>query len=243
MTTTEPCQHIWNAHRQCQWCHRMQKDIDYEEGMAGLRRLFETVAPQCNPMNTLSGLVSQIDNYIAGFIRGDKWTIEKWREEYKLLMDQNDDHVAELNRRGSALQRIALLGDTMSEVHYKAFDTGPGKPLVNGWRVAEAMREVANDVIGNDPICDSCGGEGQVQLTDEGGNRMWWACPACQPDRSEPNELPDMVSGTEAECPWCHLVHDIPSVVGIRVIDCECGHRFEVEKTIVFTSRPMEHRK
>lgn len=26
----EPCQHIFNAHRQCQWCHRMQSDIDAE---------------------------------------------------------------------------------------------------------------------------------------------------------------------------------------------------------------------
>lgn len=154
-------------------------DRDHRNGARALRSLLKTVAPQIEPFDTLEGMVSQIDNYIAGFIRGDNWTIEKWREEYKLLMDASGDHVAELNRRGTALQRIALLGDTMSEVHYKAFDTGPGQPLVNGWRVAEKMREVANDVIGTEPICDSCGGEGQVQLTDEGGNRMWWSCPAC----------------------------------------------------------------
>lgn len=22
------CKHIWNAHRQCQWCHSMQRDVD-----------------------------------------------------------------------------------------------------------------------------------------------------------------------------------------------------------------------
>lgn len=22
------CKHLWNAHRQCQWCHSMQRDVD-----------------------------------------------------------------------------------------------------------------------------------------------------------------------------------------------------------------------
>jgi hypothetical protein len=89
-----------------------------------------------------------------------------------------DDHY---KRCVKALQQIALLGDTMSEEHYKRFNTGPGQPIANGWRVAEAMREIANDVVGNIPICESCDGEGQVQLADEGGNQMWWACPTCRP--------------------------------------------------------------
>jgi hypothetical protein len=80
-----------------------------------------------------------------------------------------------------ALQQIALLGDTMSDVHYKRFNTGPGQPIANGWRVAEAMREIANDAVGNVPLCESCDGEGQVQLADEGGNKGWWACPTCRP--------------------------------------------------------------
>ena len=225
-------------------------DRDYEDGMKALRHLLATVAPQIEPFETLQGMVSQIDNYIAGFLRGDKWTIEKWREEYKLLMDQNDDHVAELNRRGHALQRIALLGDTMSEVHHKAFDTGPGQPIANGWRVAEAMREVANDVIGTEPICDSCGGEGQVQLTDEGGNRTRLPCPACRPLEqvqtmaAEPRELPERVEGNEPECPWCHMVQEMPVwVEKYHTFDCECGGRFQSEKETVLVSRPMEFRK
>jgi hypothetical protein len=48
----------------------------------------------------------------------------------------------------SALQQIALLGDTMSEEHHRRFNTGPGQPIANGWRVAEAMREIANDAVG-----------------------------------------------------------------------------------------------
>lgn len=111
----------------------------------------------------------------------DKWTIDKWREEYRQLLSTCEDHVVERNRLTNALQRIAQLSDTMSNVHYKAFDTGPGQPVVNGWRVAEKMREVALDAIGNEVVCQACDGEGQVQLTDEGGNRMWWPCPTCRP--------------------------------------------------------------
>ena len=62
----EQCQHIFNAHRQCQWCHRMQKDIDYEDGSRDLRDLLKLVAPQIEPLDSLSGMVSQINNFIAG---------------------------------------------------------------------------------------------------------------------------------------------------------------------------------
>lgn len=124
----------------------------------------------------VAALCCEVENLYGG-IHGDQWSVDQWREEYRQLLSVCEEHVAELNRRGTALQRIAMLADTMSPVHY----TGPGQPVVNGWRVAEAMREVAIDVIGTEPTCDSCGGEGQVQLADEGGNRMWWSCPACNP--------------------------------------------------------------
>jgi hypothetical protein len=48
-----------------------------------------------------------------------------------------------------ALQQIAMLGDTMSKEHFERFGTGPGMPIANGWRVAEAMREIANDTVGS----------------------------------------------------------------------------------------------
>lgn len=90
-------------------------------------------------------------------------------------------------------------------------------------------------------ICESRGGEGQIKIEDKCGDLLWWACPTCRPET--PSELPEAVAGTEAECPFCHLVHDLPEIVGLRVVDCECGGRFEVEKTIVFSSRPLEIRK
>jgi hypothetical protein len=62
----EPCNHIWNAHRQCQWCHRDKNEVDYEDGKAYLVRLLGIVAQQCEPLDTLTGLVSQLDNYITG---------------------------------------------------------------------------------------------------------------------------------------------------------------------------------
>jgi hypothetical protein len=54
-----------------------------------------------------------------------------------------------------ALQRIALLADTGSDAHkeefasyYAAYD----KP--SGWRVVERMRDIANDVVGNERITE-----------------------------------------------------------------------------------------
>lgn len=55
--------------------------------------------------------------------------------------------------------------------------------------------------------------------------------------------LPEAVTGNEAECPFCHLVHDVPEVVGFLIVDCECGGRFEVQKMIVFASKPLEIRR
>lgn len=52
-----------------------------------------------------------------------------------------------------ALQKIALLADPGSDEHkrefsrYYAMDDKP-----SGWRVAESMREIANDLVGNVPL-------------------------------------------------------------------------------------------
>lgn len=62
----EPCQHIWSAHQQCQWCHRSRKDIDYEDSFRDARDLLLIVSPDVTPLDSLSGIVSQLNNYIAG---------------------------------------------------------------------------------------------------------------------------------------------------------------------------------
>jgi hypothetical protein len=62
--------------------------------------------------------------------------------------------IKERDRLRATLQRIALLGDNMSDVHHEAFGTGPGQPIANGWRVAEMMREAANDVVGSLPLLE-----------------------------------------------------------------------------------------
>jgi len=49
-----------------------------------------------------------------------------------------------------ALQKIAQLADTGSRAHQERFcPNGDGDGIANGWRVAEAMREIANDVVGS----------------------------------------------------------------------------------------------
>jgi len=91
-------------------------------------------------------------------------------------------------RCADALRKIAVLGDTMSPEHHAAFNTGPGQPIANGWRVAEKMREIANDAIG---ICDEhcfCGGSGAVKV----GEDEYADCPCVIQSikaRCEANEL------------------------------------------------------
>jgi hypothetical protein len=49
----------------------------------------------------------------------------------------------------SALQQIALLADTGSREHKERFgESCKFDGVSNGWRVAEAMREIANDTVG-----------------------------------------------------------------------------------------------
>jgi hypothetical protein len=57
------------------------------------------------------------------------------------------------DRMRRALQLIAQLADTKSRAHKERFQpNGEGDGIANGWRVAEAMREIANDVIGHERI-------------------------------------------------------------------------------------------
>lgn len=49
-----------------------------------------------------------------------------------------------------ALQQITQLADTGSRAHKERFcPNGEGDGIANGWRVAEAMREISNDVVGS----------------------------------------------------------------------------------------------
>lgn len=49
-----------------------------------------------------------------------------------------------------ALQQIAQLADTGSKSHKDRFQpNGEGDGIANGWRVAEAMRDISNDVVGS----------------------------------------------------------------------------------------------
>jgi hypothetical protein len=57
------------------------------------------------------------------------------------------------DRMRRALQLIAQLADTKSRAHKERFQpNGEGDGIANGWRVAEAMREIANDVVGHEQI-------------------------------------------------------------------------------------------
>ena len=61
----------------------------------------------------------------------------------------------------TALQQIAQLADTGSRAHKERFQpNGEGDGVANGWRVAEAMREIANDVVGSVSLPKSLFAEG-----------------------------------------------------------------------------------
>jgi hypothetical protein len=48
-----------------------------------------------------------------------------------------------------ALQQIAMLAETGSKEHKERFDPDGPNGIPTGWRVAEAMREIAKDLVGS----------------------------------------------------------------------------------------------
>lgn len=115
---------------------------DYNEALDYLTRLFKSCAPQCEPFNNLSGLATQIDNYIAG---RDERIAELERD-----FEQIDEAVAEVycnitNGRFSKANTdpLAIL-DVVQELEEKQNES---------WkqRIAELERSI-------DSISESCGG-------------------------------------------------------------------------------------
>jgi hypothetical protein len=71
------------------------------------------------------------------------------RIEQQQQQPSESEPVIDHRRCVEALQQISQLGDTDSKVHKERFcPNGEGDGIANGWRVAEAMREVANSVVG-----------------------------------------------------------------------------------------------
>jgi hypothetical protein len=60
------CPHGNYTDGKCKDCtiERLTKELDEAVGYA--TRLFHTVAPQCKPLPNISGLLTQLDNYIVG---------------------------------------------------------------------------------------------------------------------------------------------------------------------------------
>lgn len=67
------------------------------------------------------------------------------------------DVIKERDRLRQTLQRIALLADCGSDQHKKEYAAHYALNSVapSGWRVAEDMRQLANDVVGNLPLEDN----------------------------------------------------------------------------------------
>lgn len=64
-----------------------------------------------------------------------------------VIRDSLQDMRAEIDQLNAALNAIAQLADTGSELHKATFDPDYAHLTPTGWRVAEAMRERAMDVL------------------------------------------------------------------------------------------------
>ena len=75
------CKHIFNAHAQCQWCHRMKKDIEYEDMKAEIERLQKDRSRSENELDRLREWVAAVED---GYDK-QKAEIERLRTENKRL--------------------------------------------------------------------------------------------------------------------------------------------------------------
>jgi hypothetical protein len=74
---------------------------------------------------------------------------QRYRRRIEPQQPSDSEPVIDHRQCVKALQQISQLGDTDSKVHKERFcPNGEGDGIANGWRVAEAMREVANSVVG-----------------------------------------------------------------------------------------------
>ena len=76
--------------------------------------------------------------------------LEVLKADYQELLDTCDNHIRERNKLATALQTIALLGDTGSKAFRSRWPINPHH--VPGWSVAARMREIALDVVGLDEL-------------------------------------------------------------------------------------------
>ena len=77
----------------------------------------------------------------------------QYNAQYRRRIEQpqpsDSDPAIDYKQCVQALQQIAQLADTGSRAHKERFcPNGEGDGIANGWRVAEAMRDVANNVVG-----------------------------------------------------------------------------------------------
>lgn len=66
------CKHIWNAHQQCQWCHRMKRDVEYDEMKLEIERLTRLVAKLSSGLMTVDELTRDSSGVAGYHLNGDE---------------------------------------------------------------------------------------------------------------------------------------------------------------------------
>lgn len=92
------CKHIFNAHAQCQWCHRMKKDIEYEDMKAEIERLQKDRSRSENELDRLREWVAAVED---GY--------DKQKAEIERLRYQHDTYVEMLEQLTRQLDAAAVL--------------------------------------------------------------------------------------------------------------------------------------
>jgi hypothetical protein len=94
----------------------------------------------------------------------------RYRRRIEQQQPSDSEPVIDHRQCVQALQQIAQLADTGSKAHKERFcPNGEGDGIANGWRVAEAMREVASSVVGGVSLPQPSDSEPETmeQLRDE----------------------------------------------------------------------------
>lgn len=171
-------------------------DDDYVDGIAYLRNLFRKVAPTCEPFPTLTGLATQIDNYIAGLLHDLKRHPLSARV-YDEAISQEDIDAAEAILKaeskgigGSSEEEMQETLDTFQRLVAEMRSLWTARASLNdrveslerelkAWELASRMRDDGECPTKQEQqqyldACDSCGGSGSVKVDFE--HPQWVPC-------------------------------------------------------------------
>lgn len=65
----------------------------------------------------------------------------------------------------------------------------------------------------------------------------------CRPSKKKGGIVTVALFVDGPECPHCGLIHEMPEKGEYHTINCDCGWKFEAQRTEIVISRPLENRR